>query len=114
MDEISRIIGQMEASMQSLARSLDRDRETDDQRHLENTERLGQIAARCEQIERTIEPLKTTVQTMQPIVDSLMIARWKIAGALMLGSVLVGLTGWVFMLFAAKIWAWLLALLRLG
>ena len=59
-----------------------------------------------------MKPLAKTMATMEPIVASYTITRWKIAGAFALGTTMVTMLGWVMSLFAGKIVTWAASLFR--
>lgn len=113
LDEISRIIGGIESELKSLGRSMDRDRELADDRHRENTDNLEQISGRVENLERTVTPVAETVASWKPIIDGLLISKWKRAGALSLASAIVSLLAWLIIEFFGKAATWILTLLHL-
>jgi hypothetical protein len=112
LDEISRVIGNIEAEVRGLSASVADVRYTSAEQHRENRERLETISSRVEKIEADMKPLAKTVATMEPIVAGYAITRWKIAGAFALGTSIITALGWIVSLFAGKIVAWLLSLSR--
>jgi hypothetical protein len=112
LDEISRIIGNIEAEVRNLSSSLADVRHSSADRHRENRERLESIDARVEKIEGDMKPLAKTVATMESIVAGYVVTRWKIAGAFTLGTTLITLVGWVVSMFAVKLIAWLFSSFR--
>lgn len=112
LDEISRVIGNVEAEVRNLTASVADVRQTSAEQHRENRERLGRIDERVEKIEADMKPLAKTVATMEPIVAGYAITRWKIAGAFALGTTVITALGWVVSLFAGKIVAWFFSLFR--
>jgi TolA-binding protein len=112
LDEISRVIGNIEAEIRNLSATVAEVRHTSAQQHRENRERLEAIGERVGKIEAGMKPLAKTVATMEPIVAGYVVARWKIAGAFALGTGIVTMLGWIVSLFAGKIISWLSSLLR--
>jgi hypothetical protein len=112
LDEISRVIGNIEAEVRSLSSSLAEVRHSSADRHRENRERLESIDARVEKIESDMKPLGETVAKMEPIVAGYVVTRWKIAGAFTLGTTLITLFGWVVSMFAAKLTGWVFSSFR--
>lgn len=96
LDEISRIIGNIESSVASIKEDIADNRKVADRRHTENRDRLDIL-------DDMVKPLAETVRRMKPIVDSYMVSRWKLAGMLTLATVLLSLAGWVISVFAGKI-----------
>jgi hypothetical protein len=109
LDEISRVIGNIEAEVQGLSASVADVRYTSAEQHREKRERLETISSRVEKIEADMKPL---AKTMEPIVAGYAITRWKIAGAFALGTSIITALGWMVSLFAGKIVVWLLSLSR--
>ena len=85
---------------------MDRDREVADDRHKENVDNLQQIDGRMENLERAVEPLQKTVAAMKPIVESILVTRWKLAGALGLAGVLITGIGWLVVLTVDRLGGW--------
>jgi predicted phage tail protein len=112
LDEISRVIGNIEAEIRGLSASVSEVRRTTGEQHRENRGRLETICTRVEKIEADMKPLAKTVATMEPIVAAYAVTRWKIAGAFALGTMIITALGWVVSLFAGKIIAWLFSLFR--
>jgi hypothetical protein len=96
LDEISRVIGNIESSVVSIKADIGENRKVADRRHRENCTRLDAL-------EDMVKPLAETVRVMKPIVDSYMISRWKLAGMLTVATVILSLIGWLISVFAAKI-----------
>jgi hypothetical protein len=59
-----------------------------------------------------MKPLTQKVATMEPIVASYAVTRWKIAGAFALGTSIITALGWLVSLFAGRIVGWFLSLFR--
>jgi hypothetical protein len=112
LDEISRVIGNIEAEVRGLTASVADVRHSSSEQHRENRERLESIGARVQKIEADMAPLAKTVATMEPIVAGYTVTRWKIAGAFALGTTIITVFGWIISLFAGKIIAWMLSLFR--
>lgn len=112
LDEISRVIGNIEAELRGLSASVADVRQSSAEHHRETRERLETISGRVAKIEADMKPLAKTVATMEPIVAGYAITRWKIAGAFALGTAIVTALGWVASLFAGKIVAWFVSLFR--
>ena len=68
LDEISRVIGNIEAEIRGLAASVAEVRHTTTEQHHENREKLETIWDRVQKIEADLKPLAKTVATMEPIV----------------------------------------------
>lgn len=113
LDEISRVIGGMEEALKSLGRSMDQDRETANERHRENTSNLELISGRVEDLERSVTPLAETVKSMKPIVESILVTRWKLAGALSLAGILMAGIGWLVVTFVDRLGAWFFSMFHL-
>ena len=112
LDEISRVIGNIEAEVRGLSTSVAEVRRSSADHHRENREKLEAISARVEKIEADMKPLAKTVATMEPIVAGYAVTRWKIAGAFALGTTIITALGWVVSLFAGKIIVWIFSLFR--
>lgn len=112
LDEISRVIGNIEAEVRGLTATVAEVRRSSAEHHRENRERLETIGTRVEKIESDMKPLSKTVATMEPIVAGYAVTRWKIAGAFALGTTIITIVGWTISLFAGKIVAWVLSLFR--
>ena len=112
LDEISRVIGNIEAELRGLSASVADVRRSSAVHHRETREKLEGISGRVAKIEADMKPLAKTVATMEPIVAGYAVTRWKIAGAFALGTGMVTVLGWVISLFAGKIIAWLVSLFR--
>lgn len=87
-------------------------RQSSVEHHRETRERLDSIFGRVAKIEADMKPLAKTVATMEPIVAGYAVTRWKIAGAFALGTSVITALGWIVSLFAGKIVAWVVSLLR--
>jgi hypothetical protein len=112
LDEISRVIGNIEAEVRGLSASVAEVRHSTAEHHRDSRERLEKISARVEKIEADMNPLARTVATMEPIVAGYVMSRWKVAGAFALGATIITALGWVVSLFAGKIIAWVLSSFR--
>jgi|SRR5581483_6462952 len=112
LDEISRVIGNIEAEVRNLSASVAHVRQSSAEQHRENRQRLECIGERVEKIEADMQPLAKTVATMEPIVAGYAIERWKIAGAFALGTTLITALGWAISMFAGKIIAWIFSSFR--
>ena len=112
LDEISRVIGNIEAEVRNLSTSLANVRLTTAEQHRENTQTLERIGLRVAKIEADMQPLAKTVATMEPIVASYTITRWKLAGAFAVGTAIVTGLGWSVSLFAGKMLTWMLQQFR--
>jgi predicted phage tail protein len=112
LDEISRVIGNIEAEVRNLSASVADVRRSSEEQHRENRLKLESISERVEKIEADMKPLGKTVATMEPIVAGYAVTRWKIAGAFALGTSIITALGWVVSLFAGKIVAWVVSLFR--
>lgn len=112
LDEISRVIGNIEAEVRGLSASVAEVRQSSAEHHRETRERLESINGRVAKIEADMKPLAKTVATMAPIVAGYAVTRWKIAGAFALGTSIITALGWIVSLFAGKTVAWFLALFR--
>jgi predicted phage tail protein len=112
LDEISRVIGNIEAEVRNLSASVADVRRSADEQHRENRQKLESISERVEKIEVEMKPLGKTVATMERIVAGYAVTRWNIAGAFALGTGVVTALGWVVSLFAGKILAWVVSLFR--
>jgi hypothetical protein len=103
LDEISRVIGNIEGEVRNLFVSVAEVRRSSAEQHKENREKLESIGGRVEKIEADIKPLAKTVATMEPIVAGYAVKRWKIAGAFAPGMSIITALGWVVSLFAGEI-----------
>jgi predicted phage tail protein len=112
LDDISRVIGTIEAELRALSASVAEVRHSAAEQHGENRQRLERIRARVEKIEADMKPLAKTVATMEPIVAGYAVTRWKIAGAFALGTTLITTLAWIVSLFAGKIIAWIFSVSR--
>lgn len=112
LDEISRVIGNVEAELRGLSASVAEVRQSSAEHHRETREKLESIGGRVAKIEADMKPLAKTVATMEPIVAGYAVTRWKIAGAFALGTTIITVLGWTVSLFAGKIVAWLLSQFR--
>lgn len=112
LDDISRVIGNIEAEVRNLSASVADVRRSSAERHRENREKLESISQRVEKIEADMKPLGRTVATMEPIVAGYAVTRWKMAGAFALGSAIITALGWIISLFAGKMIAWVFSFFR--
>jgi hypothetical protein len=112
LDEISRVIGNIEAEVRGLTATVAEVRQSSAEHHRENRQRLEAISTRVEKIEADMRPLANTVATMEPIVAGYAVTRWKIAGAFALGTSIIAALGWIVSLFAGKIVTWIVSLFR--
>jgi hypothetical protein len=110
LDEISAAIGEMRADVRNLSRNTEADRQASDRRHRENLRTLASIDKRVDSIEAAMTPLAATVTDMKPVVEAWKITRWKLAGALLLATIILGFVGWVASLFTGKLAALFLAM----
>jgi hypothetical protein len=112
LDEISRVIGNIEAEVRGLTATVAEVRQSSAEHHRENRQRLEAISTRVEKIEADMRPVANTVATMEPIVAGYAVTRWKIAGAFALGTSIIAALGWIVSLFAGKIVTWIVSLFR--
>ena len=77
LDEISRVIGNIEAEVRGLTATVAEVRQSSAEHHRENRERLETISTRVEKIESDMKPLAKTVATMEPIVAGYAVTRWR-------------------------------------
>ena len=112
LDEISRIIGNIEAELRGLSASIADVRKSSAEHHREMREKLEGISGRVAKIEADMKPLAKTVATMEPIVAGYAVTRWKIAGAFALGTGIITVFGWLVSLFAGKTVGWIASLFR--
>jgi hypothetical protein len=112
LDEISRVIGNIEAEVRGLSASVAEVRQSSAEHHRETREKLESISGRVAKIEADMKPLGKTVATMEPIVAGYAITRWKLAGAFALGTAIITLFGWLASLFTGKIVSWLASQFR--
>lgn len=112
LDEISRVIGNIEAEVRGLSASVADVRQSSAEHHRETREKLESIGGRVARIEADMKPLAQTVATMEPIVAGYAVTRWKIAGAFALGTAVITALGWIVSLFAGKIVAWIVSVFR--
>jgi hypothetical protein len=106
LDEISRVIGNIEAEVRGLTASVAEVRQSSAEHYREACEKLESISGRVARIEANMRPLAQTVATMEPIVAGYAVTRWKIAGAFALGTSIITALGWIVSVFAAKMIAW--------
>lgn len=114
MDEFSRVVGRLENAVSNLVKGQDEDRDLANKRHSENSNKLESINKRCGALEETVRPLASTVQAMKPIVDSVIVTKWKLAGALSLAGVFIWGVGWALWVVIDKFGGWLLSHMKLG
>ena len=107
LDEISRIIGNIEAK-------VDANRWVADKCHQESVERLEKIDARTMKLESTVAPLAATVRKIEPIVESYQATRWKLAGMSIIVLGILSLLGWTLSLVAGKALGWVASLFVRG
>lgn len=105
LDEISFQIGQLTSKVGSVAQQITENRGIADSRHAENKSRLDAI-------EDTLTPLTLTVAKLTPIVEGIQITRWKMAGAMTVGSLFLAGVGWAITLAAGKITTWAISFVR--
>lgn len=103
LDEISRVIGNIEAEVRGLSASVAEVRQSSAEHHRDTRIRLEDINERIATIEADMKPLAKTVATMEPIVAGYAVIRWKVAGAFALGATIITFLGWIVSVFAAKI-----------
>lgn len=105
LDDISYRLGQLTAGIENVAQSIEANRKLADCRHLDNQARLSTI-------EKTLAPLNETVNKISPIVDGIQITRWKMAGAISVGSLFLAGLGWLLTMIAGKVTSWALSLIK--
>lgn len=113
LDEISTAIGELRSDVRSMSRSMDRDRETADERHRENTDNLEQVSVRVESLEDTVKPLAKTVSAMEPIVQGILIKGWMRAGAIGVLGTIAGIAGWLAWQIIQHAGAWFWSMINL-
>lgn len=102
LHEISRVIGGLEQSSTRLTESFDKHCDDDERRHQENQAILRAIDARMATMNETIAPLIKTINAWKPIIESYQATRWKVAGMLTLGGLVLYGLGYVAQLVFAK------------
>ena len=95
LDEVSRSIGDLQASVRSVGISFDRHCVDDDRRHGENIEALRDNNRKIQELTEVLRPLAATVATMQPIVASYQTSRLKLTGAMGIVLMLLGFIAWL-------------------
>ena len=86
LDEISRVIGNIEAEVRNLSASIADVRRSAAEQHCEDRERLESISKCVEKIEEDIKPALEDGYDDGADRCELRRARWKIAGAFALGT----------------------------
>lgn len=96
LDEISRAIGSLEASVLELQRRIDENRELQAHRHADNSAALRALAAKLDQHAASVEMIRPTVAALE-------LSRSKLATWASIGFAVAVLAGWV--IEAAIKWA---------
>jgi hypothetical protein len=96
LDEISRSIGSLEASVLELQRRMDEHRETQARRHADNSTALRELAVKLDQHVAAMEMIRPTVAALE-------MSRTKLATWASIGFAVAVLAGWV--VEAAVKWA---------
>lgn len=112
-NNISFVLGQLDASVEDLGRSFEKHCADDDRRHDENLGTLRQLNATLGELRDIVRPLAEAVEKMRPIVDSVQISRWKIAGGVTVASFFLAGLGWLLSFVSAKAFAWLAGHIKL-
>jgi outer membrane murein-binding lipoprotein Lpp len=96
LDQISRAVGSLEASVHELKRRMDEGRKAEARRHADNAAALRELAQKLDQH-------AAAVAAIRPAVAALEVARTKLATWASIGIAAVVVLGW--MLEAAIKWA---------
>jgi len=101
--EISRALGDLEASVRGLKEAQARGNELfdqhckdDDERHQENIAEMRGIRNEITALRQVIEPLAASVAVMRPIVDGYQVTRLRIAMLASIGFGILVVVGWIF------------------
>jgi lysozyme family protein len=62
-------------------------------RHAENRQAIEASRKAVQELKAVVDPLADTVKTMWPVVQAYLVRRWKLAGALIVGTVLLSMLG---------------------
>ncbi len=95
LDEISRVIGSLEASVKLLSQLFDQHCQDDDRRHKENQDVAKATIEEIAALREALQPLAASVAVMRPIVDSLQFSRMKLAAWASVGIFILGVVGWI-------------------
>lgn len=102
LDELSRVIGSIEAGMQALAARADEDRRLRDQAQTQTLKAIDDLGAFVAKRVQTFEDYKrstdkriSSLEMLQPIVAGLQLTRSKITTLASIGLGIVVLVGWV-------------------
>lgn len=109
LEDIHFAIGALTEGFKGVKRSLDEDRRASTSRHGENKRKLSSIEGRLTLLETKLTDTVKVVNKIEPIVDGIVIARWKRAGAVMVLTVIMGLLGWLVGQLGGRLVTWLLA-----
>ncbi len=101
LDEISEAIGALRASVAEIQRRMDESRALQDQRHIDNTNALRELAAKLDQH-------AAAVATMQPAVAALLLSRSKLVAWASIGFAGFVVFGWIVEAAVKWIVAWAL------
>lgn len=94
LDEGSRAIGDLEASVRGLSVSFDKHCLDDDRRHAENIAALRDNTAAIGELGRKLDDHSRAVSSMRPQIAALQISRKQVAIAGSLGMISIGLLIW--------------------
>jgi hypothetical protein len=103
LDETSRAIGDLEASVRSLGDSFDRHCNDDDRRHAENIKALRDNTDAVQALAARLAPIADSVSVMRPVVDGYQITKARLAAWASAGFVVIVVVGWI--VEAALKWA---------
>jgi hypothetical protein len=101
--EISRALGDLEASVRGLKETQARGNELfdqhckdDDERHQENMVEMRGIRSEITALRQVIEPLASSVAAMRPVVEGYEATRLRIATLASVGFGILVVVGWIF------------------
>lgn len=95
LDEISRLLGNIERDVANLRDRANEDRDVGDRRHTQNQAAIDANVQAVLEVRRIVEPLSQAIAVMRPTVDMLVMSRSRLISLAALGLAALSAIGWV-------------------
>jgi hypothetical protein len=95
LDEISRLLGNLESGLREIERRSVEDRETGNRRHAENQQAIAASKQAVQDLKDIVELLSATVASWRPTVEAFTLSRSKLTAWASIGFVAIAFLGWI-------------------